>query len=335
MRLGSLPGPGRDGTLLAIAGDHHRGVRAPAGIPTLQAALDDWDRCEPRLCSVSEELERDGTSGEPFTLEALHSPLPRAYQWCDASTYLTHMERIRAARGMELPPGHRREPILYQSASDSFLAPRQDIDLIDAAFGLDLEATVAVVTDDVPQGTPADAAPEHIKLVMLTNDLTFRHLMPGEYAKGVGPYRAKPKRAYAPVAVAPGGLGESWSGRLLHATVRSWVNGELLGEPDCGRDCAFDFAELIAYMTTTRSLGAGTIIGSGTVSNRDERLGYGCLAEKRAVEAARGGEPITPFLAAGDVVRIEAFDATGASLFGAIEQRVAGPEPTPSPGGTT
>jgi fumarylacetoacetate (FAA) hydrolase len=335
MRLGSLPGPGRDGTLVAIAADHRRGVRTPAGIPTLQAALDGWDRAAPRLRAVCEELERDGAGGEPLVLSSLHSPLPRAYQWCDASTYLTHMERIRAARGMELPPWHRREPILYQSGSDAFLAPDEDIELIDEALGLDLEATIAVVTDDVPRGTTADAAPEHIKLVMLTNDVTFRHLMPGEYAKGVGPYRAKPRRAYAPVAVAPGSLGESWSGRLLHATVRTWVNGELLGEPDCGRDCAFDFGELIAYMTTTRSLGVGTIIGSGTVSNRDERVGYACLAEKRAVQSARGGEPVTPLLAAGDVVHIEAFDAAGTSLFGAIEQRVAAAAPNPPPQGGT
>jgi fumarylacetoacetate (FAA) hydrolase len=185
----------------------------------------------------------------------------------------------------------------------------------------------------VPRRTRAGDAPSHIKLVMLTNDLTFRHLMPGEYAKGLGPYRAKPERAYAPIAVTADGLGEAWSGKLLHATVRSWVNGELLGEPDCGRDCAFDFSELIAYMTTTRALAAGTIIGSGTVSNRDERVGYGCLAEKRAVETARTGEPVTPLLSVGDVVRIEAFDANGTSPFGALEQRVAGAKPPQSPGG--
>jgi fumarylacetoacetate (FAA) hydrolase len=333
MRLGSLPGPGRDGTLVLLAADHHRAVRRPGGIQTLQSALDDWKDSEPRLRRIAGTLEDDPGSGEEIELDQLHSPLPRAYQWCDASTYLSHMERIRAARGMEMPPWHGREPILYQSGSDAFLAPREDIDLIDEAFGLDLEATVAVVVDDVPRGTAARHAADHVKLVMLTNDLTFRHLMPGEYAKGVGPYRAKPQRGYAPIAVTPDGLGPAWTGSLLHARVRSWVNGELLGEPDSGRDCGFDFAELIAYMTTTRSLAAGTIIGSGTVSNRDEQVGYGCLAEKRAVETARTGEPITPLLTAGDLVRIEAFDAGGASLFGALEQRVAGPERHPSPGG--
>ena len=235
------------------------------------------------------------------------------------------MERIRAARGMELPPEHRREPILYQSGSDAFLSPRGDIELVDEAFGLDLEATVAVIVDDVPRGTRVATAVEHVKLVLLTNDLTYRNLMPGEYAKGVGPYRAKPARAYAPVAVTPDGLGDAWSGALLHARVRSWVNGELLGEPDAGRDCAFDFAELIAYMTATRRLAAGTIIGSGTVSNRDEAAGYGCLAEKRAVETVRSGAAITPLLRARDVVRIEAFDVNEVSLFGALEQTVTDP----------
>ncbi len=328
MRLGSLPGPGRDGTLVLIAEDHRHAVRIPAGIPTLQSALDDWEACEPRLQAVAERLERGAEQTEEIDLAALHSPLPRAYQWCDASTYLTHMERIRAARGMELPPEHRREPILYQSGSDAFLAPREEIVLGDQAWGLDLEGTVAVVTDDVPQGTSSSQAPEHIKLVMLTNDLTLRHLMPGEYAKGVGPYRAKPRRAYAPVAVSPRALSSSWSGALLHASVRSWVNDELLGAPDSGRDCAFDFAELIAYMTQTRALAAGTIIGSGTVSNRDEQAGYSCLAEKRAVETLRTGQPSTRLLSIGDVVRIEAFDASGRSLFGALDQRVVGPSAT-------
>jgi fumarylacetoacetate (FAA) hydrolase len=333
MRLGSLPGPGRDGTLVVIAADGGRAVRNPAGISTLQAALDDWPEAEPRLRSVAERLEDDPDSGEEIDLDALHSPLPRAYQWCDASTYLSHMERIRAARGMALPPGHDREPILYQSGSDAFLAPREDIELWDEGWGLDLEATIAVVTDDVPRRTTVAQAPLHVKLVMLTNDLTFRHLMPAEYAKGVGPYRAKPARAYAPVAVTPDGLAGAWSGTLLHATISSWVNGELLGSPDSGRDCAFDFAELIAYLTMTRSLAAGTIIGSGAVSNRDERAGFSCLAEKRAVETSRGTEALTPLLSDGDVVRIEASGAGGASLFGALEQRVAGPPSNPSPGG--
>lgn len=322
MRLGSLPGPGRDGTLVLISADHAHGLRNPAGIPTLQAALDDWETNEPKLISLAQRLDSGEEAGEPLDPAQLLSPLPRALQWADASTYLTHMERIRGARGMTLPPEHRQEPILYQSGSDRFLGPTEDIGLADEDWGLDLEATIAVVTDDVPQGTSADDARAHIKLVMLTNDLTLRNLMPAEYAKGVGPYRAKPARAYAPIAVATRTLGELWTGALLNATVRSWVNDELLGEPDSGRDCSFDFPTLIAYMTMTRSLAAGTVIGSGTVSNVDEQAGYSCLAEKRAVETLRDGKPVTPLLSAGDVVRIEAFDARGNSLFGEMNQKV-------------
>lgn len=334
MRLGSLRGPGRDGTLVLISADRERALRTPGGIPTLQAALDDWEGSEPRLESLAELLDAGGKSGERLDCAALLSPLPRALQWADASSYLTHMERIRAARGMELPPEHRHEPILYQSGSDAFLSPTEDIGLADEQWGLDLEATVAVVTDDVPQGTSVQDAPAHIKLVMLTNDLTLRNLMPSEYAKGVGPYRAKPARAYAPIAVSAQTLGDTWSGTLLNATVRSWVNGELLGEPNSGRDCAFDFAALIGYMTMTRSLAAGTIIGSGTVSNRDEPSGYSCLAEKRAVETLRDGSATTPWLRHGDVVRIEAYDAGGGSLFGAMQQRVVALDSHPPQGGS-
>jgi fumarylacetoacetate (FAA) hydrolase len=329
MQLGSLPGPGRDGTLVVLSEDRARAARRPAGLATLQQALDDWTAAEPRLRAAAAALDDGSDRGEPIDLATLHSPLPRAYQWCEASTYLTHMERIRAARGMELPPEHRREPIVYQSGADACLAPREPIELVDESYGLDLEATVAVVVDDVPRRTSAADAARHIKLVLLTNDLTYRNLMPAEYAKGVGPYRAKPERAYAPLAVTPDALGEAWSGTLLRARVRSWVNGELLGEPDAGCDCAFDFAELIAYMTATRRLAAGTIIGSGTVSNRDDAAGYGCLAERRAVETVRSGAPVTPLLRAGDTVRIEAFDRHERSVFGALEQTVVGPQPTP------
>jgi fumarylacetoacetate (FAA) hydrolase len=322
MRLGSRPGPGRDGTLVVISSDHCRALRAPAGYHTLQAALDDWAVAEAALARTAAELEAGADAGEPLAAAELTCPLPRAYQWAEASTYLTHMERIRGARGMTLPPEHRREPIMYQSGADRNLDPTQHIPLPDPAWGLDLEATIAIVTDDVPRGTTADEAPAHIKLVMLTNDLTMRNLMPAEYAKGVGPYRAKPARAYAPIAVGTETLGELWTGRLLNATVRSWVNGELLGQPDSGRDCAFDFAQLIAYATMTRSLAAGTIIGSGTVSNRDPEAGYSCLAEKRAVEIVRDGSSSTELLKIGDTVRIEAFGPDGTSLFGAMDQTI-------------
>jgi fumarylacetoacetate (FAA) hydrolase len=323
VRLGSLPGPTRDGTLVLISEDHRRGLRPTSEVPTLQALLDDWDQAADALETLSRRLDSGELEGEPLDESDLLSPLPRAVQWAEASTYLPHMERIRAARGMDLPPAHRLEPIVYQSGSDRFLTPTQDVSLADESWGLDLEATIAVVTGDVAQGSSADDAAGRIRLVMLTNDLTLRNLMPAEYAKGVGPYRAKPARAYAPIAVSTAALAQTWTGRLLRSTVRSWVNGDLLGEPDSARDCAFDFGDLLEYMTMTRSLAAGTIVGSGTVSNREERVGYSCLAEKRAVEQVRDGQPATPLLRIGDLIRIEAFDDRGRSIFGAIEQRVA------------
>jgi fumarylacetoacetate (FAA) hydrolase len=321
MRLASLRTGGRDGTLVVVGDDGVTAVPRPGGIASLQAVVEDWARAEPIL---RREVGRcqPGTEGTiTVSPDDLASPLPRAYQWCDGSTYLTHMERLRAARGMALPPDHDTEPIVYQSGSDRFLSPTEPIPLPDEAWGLDLEATVAVVTGDVPQGTRAEDVPDHILLVLLANDLTYRNLMPFEYAKSVGPYLAKPARPYAPIARAAADLAE-WDGRLLHATVRSTVRGEVLGELRAEDDCAFDFAELIAYLTRTRSLAAGTIVGSGTLSNRDETRGHGCLAERRAVETLRDGAAATPLLSDGDIVRIEAFADDGGSLFGAIDQRV-------------
>jgi fumarylacetoacetate (FAA) hydrolase len=282
-------------------------------VPTLQAALDDWGSAEPILSAAH---------GETVTFEPqeLHSPLPRAYHWCDGSTYLAHMERIRASRNMALPPRHDGEPIVYQSGSDGFLAPTDPFVLRNPEWGLDLEATVAVVTGDVPVGTTAAQAPRHIRLVLLTNDWTFRTLMPLEYAKQVGPYRAKPARAYAPVAVTPDEL--PWTGRLLRATVRAWVNGDLIGELRSEEDCTFDFGALIEYLALTRGLGAGSIVGSGTISNRAAARGFGCLAEKRAIELAETQTVRTSWLSAGDHVRVEAFDDAGSSLFGALDQEI-------------
>jgi fumarylacetoacetate (FAA) hydrolase len=322
MRLATLKAGGRDGTLAVVAGDGITALPAPAGIPTLQAALDDWDVALPRLNDALPECIPGGPATVSVAAEELHSPLPRAYQWCDGSTYLSHMERIRMARGMALPPSHDTEPIVYQSGSDRFLAPTEPIPLPEESWGLDLEATVAVVTGDVPRGTTVADAPYFVRLLMLTNDLTYRAIMPLEYAKSVGPYLAKPARAYAPFARAVEGLGPTWDGRLLHATVRCTVRGTLLGELRSDEDCAFDFATLISYLTRTRSLAAGTIVGSGTISNRDESRGFGCLAELRAVEMLRDGEARTPLLSAGDTVKIEAFDEAGESLFGALDQRV-------------
>jgi fumarylacetoacetate (FAA) hydrolase len=325
MNLATLKRTGPDGALVVVSDDRRRAVAAPDGVGTLQAALDDWDASEPRLRDAAWRLDDDG-----FALQsgALDAPLPRAYQWADASTYLAHMERLRAARGAPLPPEHRTDPIVFNAGSDRFLGPTDPIPLGDEGWGLDLEATIAVVTGDVPAGTNAEEAPAHVRLVLLANDLTLRHLLPAEAAKGVGFFQCKPARSFAPVAVTPDGLGEAWDGALLHATVECSVNGDALGALDSARDCAFDFGAVIAHMTMTRSLAAGTIVGSGTVSNRDPAAGFGCLAEKRALESTASGQPATPYLRTGDRVRIEAFDRSGRSLFGAIDQTVAAPTTT-------
>lgn len=310
---------------MVVADDGRTALPSPGGIATLQAALEDWERAWPVLQRAAGRVER-GPAEDAIAIgpDDLASPLPRAFQWCDGSTYLTHMERIRAARGMPLPPGHDTEPIVYQSGSDGFLAPTEPVPLPDPGWGLDLEATVAVVTGDVPRGTPAADVPGLIRLVLLANDLTYRNLMPIEYAKSVGPYQAKPARPFAPFARPVDELGGLWDGRLLHATVRCDVRGETIGTLDTAADCAFDFAELIAHLARTRSLAAGTIVGSGTVSNRDETRGVGCLAELRALEQLRHGAPSTPLLDVGDTVRVEAFGPSGETLFGAIDQAVVG-----------
>jgi fumarylacetoacetate (FAA) hydrolase len=322
VRLATLRNGGRDGTLAVVAPDWTTAMIEPGGIRTLQDALDDWASSEPLLRDAYASCVAAASDTVRIDVSDLHSPLPRAYQWCDSSSYLTHMERIRAARGMALPPDYELEPIAYQAGSDVLLAPTDPIALGDEAWGLDLEPEVAVVTDDVPMGTsPADAA-AHIKLVLLANDITLRHVIPLEYAKGVGPYLAKPARAFAPFARTPDGLGDAWDGALLHASVRCTLRGELLGEVRPERDCAFDFPTLIAYLTRTRSLGAGSIIGGGTISNRDPAAGSSCIAERRAVERLANDEATTPFLEIGDRITIEARSDSGESLFGAIDQRV-------------
>lgn len=321
LRLASLKSEGRDGTLAVVSPDGEWLLAQPENIPTLQFALETWAEASPRLRVASERLARIPASGERRENLELHSPLPRAYQWCEGSTYLPHMERIRAARGLPLPLDYLDEPTVYQSGSDSFLGPLDAIPLRDPAWGLDIEATLAVVTDDVPMGTTVDDAALHIKLVLLANDLTFRHILPREFAKGVGLYQAKPARSFAPFAAAPSWLGDRWDGTGLAATVKTWVNGEVLGALETREDCGFDFARLIAHLTRTRALAAGTIVGSGTISNRDPSRGFGCLFEKQAVEAATTGKVSTSLLDVGDSIRIEAF-ADGVSLFGAIEQSV-------------
>lgn len=321
MRLGSLRAGGRDGALIVVSADGGRYLPGP--VSTLQAALEDWEGQADALSAAADQLQRDGT-GDPLDPDDLHAPLPRAYQYCEGSTYLSHMERCRAVRNAPLPPGHGVEPAVLQSCSDRFLAPTEPVPLADEAWGLDLEVTVAVITGDVPSGVSAAEAPAWIRLVVLLNDFTLRNVLPGEFAKGLGFFQSKPLRPFAPFAVTPESLGPAWDGRLLHATVRCWINDELLGSLDSGADASFDFGQVIAHAAHTRPLAAGTIVGTGTISNLDESHGVGALAEKRALQH-RDGLPLSPLLRVGDTVAIEAFDASGNSIFGAMRSAVVQP----------
>lgn len=330
MKLASLKAGGRDGTLVVVARNLARAVAVPGIARSLQGTLDAWAELSPELRSVYRLLNLD-EAGEAFHLDAsaLAAPLPRAYQWADASAYLNHAELVRKARGAAMPESFRTDPLMYQGGSDDFLGPRDPIPLGDKAWGLDFEAEVAVVTDDVPMATPAADAGRHIKLVMLANDVSLRNLVPGELAKGFGFFQSKPATAFSPVAVTPDELGDAWDGKL-NLPLLVALNGQPFGHPNAGVDMAFDFPALIAHAARTRRLGAGTILGSGTVSNRDPAAGCACIAERRAREQIEAGEPRTPYLRPGDRVRIEARGRDGRSIFGAIEQTVTGPHASTS-----
>jgi len=333
MKLASL-NSGRDGRLLIVSRDLTRAVLASSIAPTMQAALDDWAGIAPALAARAEKLEAGLIAAIPFREEACAAPLPRAYQWIDGSAYVNHVSLVRKARGAEMPVSFWIDPLMYQGGSDVFLGPRDPIHLPgDESLSLDLEAEVAVVTDDVPMGTAREAAFAHVKLVMLANDVTFRGLVAPELAKGFGFFQSKPPTAFSPVAVTPDELGLAWDGGKLSLPLLSFVNGAPLGKPNAGVEMTFDFGALIAHAARTRPLSAGTIIGSGTVSNggadggpgkpiSDGGAGYSCLAEQRVVETLLYGAPRTPFLKPGDTVRIEMRDAGGVSIFGAIEQTV-------------
>jgi fumarylacetoacetate (FAA) hydrolase len=325
VKLATLRQGGRDGTLVVVDNRLERCVRVRGIAPTLQAALDDWTATEPLLHSIANRLGLgEIAETEPFDPAACAAPLPRAYQFADGSAFLSHMELVRRARGAEMPASFRDDPLIYQGLSDGFLGPRDPIVLADADWGIDFEAEVAVVLDDVPMGISAADAGRHIKLIMLCNDVSLRNLVPGEAAKGFGFYQSKPASAFSPVAATPESLAGAWDGARLRRPLISHVNGREIGRPDAGVDMTFGFPELIAHAARTRRLGAGTILGSGTVSNKDRRrVGSSCLAEVRAIETIEHGQPKTPFLQFGDTVRIEMLAATGASIFGAIEQRVA------------
>lgn len=322
MKLGSLRG-GRDGRLVVVNREITRAVEVADVAPTLQAALDDWAAVAPKLEAVYAALNT-GTAEGAFALEAdeLASPLPRAYQWADGSAYVNHVELVRKARGAEMPESFWSDPLMYQGGSDTLLGPRDPILAADEAWGIDFEAEVAVVTDDVPAGTGAEAAGGHIRLFMLVNDVSLRNLIPGELGKGFGFFHGKPSSAFSPVAVTPDELGGAWDGGKVNLPLRVHLNDALFGEPNAGVDMTFDFPKLISHAAHTRPLAAGAIVGSGTVSNVDRSKGSCCLAEKRMLETIDAGKPSTPFMAFGDRVRIEMLDAAGQSIFGAIDQRV-------------
>ena len=324
MKLGSLKEGGRDGTLIVVSRDLKHAVKATGIAATLQAALDDWSNAAPRLNALSDELN-NGNAAAAFALEmtALAAPLPRAYEFVDGSAYLPHVARVRRARGAEIPESFYVDPLMYQATSAGFLGPRDPVVVPSEAYGIDLEAEVVVVTDDVPMAvTPAQAA-GHIQLIGLVNDVSLRALIPDELAKGFGFLQSKPRSALSPVFVTPDELGDAWQDEKLHLPMRTWLNGKWFGEAECGVDMQFNFAQLVAHAAKTRPLAAGAIVGSGTIANEDTGKGASCLAEQRTVEALRDGKPSTPFLKFGDSLRIEITDQDGASIFGAIEQVIA------------
>jgi len=321
LKLASLPG-GRDGRLAVVSRDLSRATPAEGIANTMQAALDDWPRCGPALAALSRELESGRAKGQPFDPSTALSPLPRAYHWVDGSAYVNHVELVRKARGATMPDSFWTDPLVYQGGSDDFLPPQADAPFGSEDWGIDLEGEVAVVTDDVPMGTEAATALEHIRLVMLVNDWSLRNLIPAELAKGFGFYQSKPATAFSPVAVTPDELGDAWRDARVHLPIVVQLNGKPFGSPNAGVDMTFDFGQLIAHAAKTRRLCAGSIVGSGTVSNLDRSTGSTCLAERRMLETLEHGKPMTPFLSFGDRVRIEMRDAAGHSIFGAIDQRV-------------
>lgn len=322
MKLASL-NQGRDGVLLVVSRDLTRAVKVPQIAATLQAALDDWAIKRPHLEATYQRLN-DGLEPDAFCFDQAdcHSPLPRAFHWADGSAYVNHVELVRKARGAEMPESFWHDPLMYQGGADSFIPPHSPILMADEAWGIDLEAELAVITDDVPMGATAAEAAGHIQLLMLVNDVSLRNLIPGELAKGFGFYQSKPSSSFSPVAVTPDELGEAWKDGKVHRPLVSHINGALFGQPDAGTDMTFNFPTLVAHAAKTRPLGSGSIIGSGTVSNYDRSAGSSCLAEQRMLEIVESGEAKTPFLKFGDRVRIEMFDASGHSIFGAIDQAV-------------
>lgn len=326
MKLATLKNHRRDGQLIVVSTDLQS--YAVSEIPTLQQALDDWQKASPLLQKLSQQLNQGRMKGaHPFVAKACAAPLPRAFQWADGSAYVTHVELVRKARGADMPASFWTDPLMYQGGSDTFLGPCEDVRLAQEDWGIDFEAEVAVITDDVPMGVTAAKAVQHIQLLLLVNDMSLRNLIPGELAKNFGFFQSKPSSSFSPVAVTPDELGQAWDGKKLHLPLYSYLNNSLFGKPNAGVDMTFDFAQLIAHAAKTRSLAAGSIIGSGTVSNKDQSVGSSCIAERRVLETIASGKPSTPFLRFGDQVRIEMRDVQGQSIFGAIDQKIVAYSP--------
>ncbi|MEE8258477.1 MAG: fumarylacetoacetate hydrolase family protein [Sphingomonadales bacterium] len=321
MKLASL-NEGRDGRLVVVSKDLKRMTSAGQIAPTLQQALENWRECEPKLAMLYLNLNNEVISGDPFDETKCASPLPRAYQWADGSAYVNHVELVRKARGAEMPESFWTDPLMYQGGGDEFLGPREDILMEDEAWGIDFEAEVAIITGDVPMGVSAEVAGDHIRLFMLVNDVSLRNLIPGELAKGFGFFQSKPSSAFSPVAVTADELEGAWADGKVHLPLHATLNDDKIGSPDAGVDMTFNFPQLIAHAAKSRPLGAGCIIGSGTVSNIDRSNGSCCLAEVRMLEIIADGKPATPFMKFGDRVRIEMFDSDGKTIFGTIDQVV-------------
>lgn len=323
MKLATLKNNTRDGQLVVVSRKLDKAVIVSHIATTLQAALDDWDSISPKLNEVYQALNNDELDNTiDFDQSTCESPLPRAYQWADGSAYVNHVELVRKARNAEMPGTFWTDPLMYQGGSDSFIGPRDDIQVASEEYGIDFESEVAVITDDVPMAVSLENAASHIKLLMLVNDVSLRNLIPGELAKGFGFFGSKPSSAFSPVAITPDELGDAWDGSKLHLPLTTHLNDELFGAPNCGVDMTFDFPTIVAHAARTRPLSAGCIVGSGTISNYDRSAGSSCLAEKRMLEIIADGQPTTPFMSFGNTVRIEMFDEKGDSIFGAINQKV-------------
>ncbi|MDB2387436.1 fumarylacetoacetate hydrolase family protein [Shewanella sp.] len=323
MKLASYDNGRRDGQLMLVSRDLTQAVAVPAIAHTMQQLLDAWDLLNPQLVELYDALNQGlMDNAVEFDEAKCLSPLPRAYQWADGSAYVNHVELVRKARGAEMPATFWTDPLVYQGGSDCFIAPKADIPLASEEWGIDFESEIAVITDDVPMGVTAEHADKHIKLLMLVNDVSLRNLIPGELAKGFGFFQAKPSSSFSPVAVTPDELNDKWQDSKVHLPLITHLNNALFGQPNAGVDMTFNFSQLVSHVAKTRPLGAGAIIGSGTISNYDRSAGSSCLAETRMLETIADGKPTTPFMGFGDRVRIEMLDEHNQSIFGSIDQQV-------------